>query len=255
MYNGVANQGMRCIEDLIKKEGLEMDVFDVRQRSEFPTVRDYRLFICSGGPGDPHECLTHDWGKGWFRFLDELLVLNRADSEPLRHAFLICHSYQMACLAWNLADVTERQKPAFGIYPMNKTALGEHDPLFSGLENPFWVIDSREWQVVHPNRLAMDAFGAQVIAIERERPHVPLERAAMAIRFTPEIVGTQFHPEADDDSMSAYLNDVDALERLAGRHGVDRIDKIRESVGDPDKVHRTHEHVLPGFLRQALSTV
>ncbi len=253
LYDGEANQGMRCIEALCKAEGLEMDVFNVRGKGEFPVVTDHRLFLSTGGPGDPHECETHSWGVGWSGFLEGLVAANTG---PLkRHAFLICHSYQMACIHWGLAEVTKRAKPAFGIYPMHKTASGMVDPALVSLEDPFWVIDSREWQVVQPHVKAMDRFGAKAIAIEKARPHVKLERAAMAIRFTPEIVGTQFHPEADESGMQAYLDDPASLEKLAGKHGVDRIDKIRESLGDPTRVNFTHGRILPNFIRHALSTL
>lgn len=252
MYNGHPNQGMRCIEALVQAEGLEIDVFDVRRESQFPKVTDYRIFLCTGGPGDPHECETHPWGAGWRAFLDELQKRNRELVK--RHAFLICHSYQMACITWGLADVTQRAKPAFGIYPMDKTERGKSDPVLAGVNDPFWVIDSRDWQVVRPHIKVMDRFGAQTIAIEKARPHVKLERAAMAIRFTPEIVGTQFHPEADESGMEAYIRDPESLEKLAGRHGLERIDKIKENLGDPEKVNKTHSQILPNFIRHAVSS-
>lgn len=254
MYEGHANQGMRCIEALTQAEGLEMDVFDVRSKNQFPFVGDYHLFLSTGGPGDPHECETKPWGEGWRTFLSEVRLRNSVETGPKRHLFLICHSYQMACITWGLADVTQRRKPAFGIYPLDKTAAGTMDPLLQTVNDPFWVIDSREWQVVHPNHGAMVRFGAQVIAIEKERPHVPLERAAMAIRFTPEIVGTQFHPEADESGMQAYLDDPTSLEKLAGKHGLERIEKIKENLGDPTKVNATHANLLPSFIRHALGT-
>lgn len=252
MYNGHPNQGMRCIEALCKQEGLELDVFDVRGKDEFPKVDEYRLFLCTGGPGDPHECETKSWGPGWTAFLVQLLAANQAG--PSRHAFLICHSYQMACIAWGLAEVTQRRKAAFGLYPMNKTEVGATDPLLAGVDEPFWVVDSREWQVVQPHVKAMDRFGAKVIAIEKARPHVKLDRAAMAIRFTDQIVGTQFHPEADESGIQAYIDDPASVEKLAGKHGLDRIEKIKENLGDPEKVNKTHAQLLPNFIRHALST-
>ena len=40
-------------------------------------------------------------------------------------------------------------------------------------------------------------MGAKILCIEKERPHVPYERAVMGIRFNEYMIGTQFHPEAD----------------------------------------------------------
>jgi len=252
-YCGHVNQGMRCIEAITKAAGLEIDHYDVRGKGEVPKVKDYRFFLSTGGPGDPHEVESESWGKPWGSFLEELLEVNKGDEK--RFAFLICHSYQMACIHWGLAEVTRRRKPAFGIYPMNRTEAGAVDSVLEGLPDPFWVIDSRDWQVVQPHVKAMDRFGAKVLAIERDRPHVRLERAAMAIRFTPEIVGTQFHPEADESSMQAYIDDPAMVEQLAGKHGLDRIEKIKENLGDLTKVQLTHTQLLPNFLRVAMSKV
>lgn len=253
MYAGHPNQGMRCIETISRDAGLEMDIFDVRSKGEIPKVSDYRLFLSTGGPGDPHECETHEWGTAWRAFLEELLLVNAGPEK--RYVFMICHSYQMACIHWGLAEVTQRAKPAFGIYPMYKTESGKDDPVLADMADPFWVIDSRDWQVIQPHVKAMDRFGAKAIAIERSRPHVKLQRAAMAIRFTPEIVGTQFHPEADESSMQAYIDDPEMVEKLAGRHGLDRIEKIKENLGDLTKVNMTHARLLPNFLRDSLAKV
>lgn len=244
---------MRCIEKIAQEAGMEVDHFDVRGKGDVPKAKDYHLFLSTGGPGDPHEVDSHDWGSAWGCWLDELLDLNRGPEK--RYAFLICHSFQMACIHWGLAEVTQRRKPAFGIYPMSKTDAGKEDSVLAGLGDPFWVIDSRDWQVVHPHVKAMDRFGAKTLAIERARPHVNLERAAMAISFTPEIVGTQFHPEADETSMQAYIDDPRMVEQLAGRHGLDRIEKIKENLGDLTKVKATHDTLLPSFLRNALRLI
>lgn len=48
-------------------------------------------------------------------------------------------------------------------------------------------------------------MGASILAIEKARPHVPYERAMMALRFNENMIGTQFHPEADAIGMSLHL--------------------------------------------------
>jgi len=51
--------------------------------------------------------------------------------------------------------------------------------------------------VIHPDEKRFVELGMQLLAIEKERPHVDLPRALMAIRFNEYFVSTQFHPEAD----------------------------------------------------------
>ena len=48
-------------------------------------------------------------------------------------------------------------------------------------------------------------MGASILCIEKSRPHVPYERAIMAMRFNEYMIGTQFHPEADAAGMSIHL--------------------------------------------------
>jgi hypothetical protein len=60
MYEGAANQGMRCLQQLIKEWGennslnVQPKVFDVRQKCELPDL-SYDVFISTGGPGSPLE--------------------------------------------------------------------------------------------------------------------------------------------------------------------------------------------------------
>lgn len=254
-YNGDTNQGMACLLRLVAASGAEARVYDVRQKGELPNPDDFDHLISSGGPGDPHEVESYPWGSKFEELLNQISDRNKVPNRPKCHAFLICHSYQMACIRWGLAEVTRRQSRAFGIYPMSKTERGMSDPLLQGLPDPFYVIDSREWQVIQPHRDAMAAHGSQVLAVERDRPHVPLERAAMMIRFTPEIVGSQFHPEGDDDSMRYYLDNPDRLEKMTEFAGDRKINKIKSHLGDSQKVNLTHQILIPAFLRHALKSL
>jgi hypothetical protein len=60
MYDGVANQGMRCIREILNSFAdmnvldLSWDEFDVRGKCEVPDL-SYDLFISTGGPGSPLE--------------------------------------------------------------------------------------------------------------------------------------------------------------------------------------------------------
>ena len=70
MNNGHPNQGMRCIRDIVSQyEGqLMWDEFDVRVNNEVPGL-DYDIFICSGGPGSPHDG-NGAWDVKFYNLLD-----------------------------------------------------------------------------------------------------------------------------------------------------------------------------------------
>jgi anthranilate/para-aminobenzoate synthase component II len=84
-------------------------------------------------------------------------------------------------------------------------AEGQEEAIFEGLNDPFYAVDSRDYQVIQPHHNRLREMGGRVLCIEKDRPHVPYERAIMAIRFSEYMIGTQFHPEADAIGMSMHL--------------------------------------------------
>lgn len=101
----------------------------------------------------------------------------------------------------------------------------------------------------------MNAMDAKVVALEKIRPHVPLERAIMAIRFSDEIFGTQFHPEAEPKSMLWHFMDVEKRTQLIEDHGVEKYQRFIDHLRDKNKIQLTHDTVLPGFMKKAVANV
>src|SRR5690625_6157985 len=60
-----------------------------------------------------------------------------------------------------------------------------------------------------------------VLAIENSRDHQSLSRALMAIRFSEEIIGTQFHPEANPEDVMCNLIDEKYKAVLIQRIGLE----------------------------------
>ena len=226
MYNHHPNQGMRGIRTLLYLESQKMDVqvrwhvFDVRHDGDLPDD-SYDIYISSGGPGSPLES-DQPWEKKYFRLMDHLWNFNLKNPDKKKHVFFICHSFQLICRHWNVGVVTKRYSPAFGIFPVHKTEAGIEAPLFENLPEPFYATDSREYQVIQPNTTLMDAEGFKLLALEKIRPHVQLERAVMAIRFSEEFVGTQFHPEADPHGMIRYFTLPDKKEAIIKNYGEEK---------------------------------
>ena len=128
---------------------------------------------------------------------------------------------------------------------------GKEEPVFEGLNDPFYGVDSRDFQVVHPIELELNE-GAKILAIEKDRPHTSYERALMAVRFNDNFIGTQFHPEADASGMSMYLQKDEKKETVISSHGEAKWKSMIEQLNDPDKISWTYKHILPNFLNMAL---
>ncbi|RZK43719.1 MAG: GMP synthase [Pedobacter sp.] len=259
MNNGSPNQGMRGIKEILQhyknlnEVNLSVDVFDIRQYNEVPNL-SYDIYISSGGPGSPYEGEQEKWELDFFKLLDDIEEFNKTN-ESKKHVFLICHSFQLACRKYNLGEVIQRKSNAFGIFPISLTDEGEDETVFNGLQNPFYSVDSRDWQVVQPDFSKFAAKGAKILAIEKERPHVALERCIMAIRFSEYMIGTQFHPEADPIGMKMYLLLEEKKSAIIENHGEEKYWDMLNSLDDPDRIRRTQSVILPNFLNEAIHSL
>jgi GMP synthase-like glutamine amidotransferase len=258
LYEGQPNQGMRCIRELLREFGLahdlilEIDEFEVRLEQKVPDL-SYDIYISSGGPGSPLDTENSAWEAAYFGWLRQVERHNSAVSGPDRKQVLfISHSFQLICRHYAIAKVTHRKSTAFGVFPVHMLEGAADEPLFAGLQDPFYAVDSRSYQVIRPDMQRIAGMGGRVLAIEKERPHVPLERAIMTVRFSDSMIGTQFHPEADPAGMSMYLRREDRKRTVIAEHGEEKWKSMIEQLDDPDKIRWTYSHVLPNFLAYAL---
>lgn len=259
LYDRHVNQGMRGIRSLLYQESLQSEgkikwhLYDVRNGEQVPDT-SYDIYISSGGPGSPLASEGR-WEKKYFHLIDELWKHNQKNPERKKYVFFICHSFQLICRHWEVGMVTQRRSPAFGIFPVHKTDSGREEVLFENLPDPFYATDSREYQVVQPDLNRIHRHGFKILALEKERPHVPLERAVMAIRFSDEFIGTQFHPEADPHGMIRYFTQPDKKASIIQNYGEEKYYSMIDMLDDPAKIVLTQKTVLPTFLRIAFEKV
>lgn len=257
LYNGEPNQGMRALRELIEAHSggyfgqpFSFDVFEVRNKGEVPAL-DFDVYISSGGPGSPFDGEGKRWELDYFRWLDGAWNHNERTDTGRKRVLFICHSFQMMVRFFEVAEVVERRSPSFGIFPVHKTAAGHREVLFAGLPDPFFAADFRHWQVVQPEAWRLRELGASIIALEKERPYIPLERALMGIRLSEEMVGLQFHPEADPPGMDVHFRDAERRAGVIKKYGEAKYLRILRRLGDPNYLYRTYSTVVPMFLRGA----
>ncbi|OIR05772.1 glutamine amidotransferase [mine drainage metagenome] len=258
LYEGAENQGMRCIREIINlwSEANNLDVlveeFDVRQKLETPDL-SYDIFISTGGPGSPLESEGSNWDNNYFKWFDAVEKWNNdITNTHKKYVFLICHSFQLVCRHYAVGKVCKRNSTSFGVFPVHMLQDGKDEIVFEGLNDPFYAVDSRDYQLIEPNHNLLREMGAKILSIEKNRPHVPYERAVMGIRFNDYVIGTQFHPEADAIGMSMYLQRDDKKKNVIENHGEAKWKSMVEQLQDPDKIMFTYNHILPNFLNQAV---
>ena len=262
LYDGEVNQGMRAIRELLANQsgepgigGLRFDEFDVRGKGELPSL-GYDIYISSGGPGSPYDGEGKRWERDYFQWLDHLWNHNERQapaSSNRKHALFICHSFQMMCRFFALGSVVPRRSESFGVFPTHQTEAGKADPMFRGLPDPFYSADFRKWQVVQPSEVMLEELDGEVLAIEKKRPHVPLERALMAIRISEDMAGVQFHPEADPAGMTIHFAKPERMAHVVKHHGEEKYHRIMRRLSDENFLKQTHDRVLPNFIRGAVS--
>lgn len=255
MNNNHINQGMRNITEISQafkescEEKVDISIFDVRYKDEVPQVEDFDIFISSGGPGNPHK-EGYAWEQKFADFLDKVWQHN-LNSDNKKFLFLICHSFQLASIHWKLGNICKRKSYSFGVMPIHKTQEGKEDFLLKNLPDPFYAVDSRAYQLIEPNDAQMEKMGMKIAALEKMRPHIHLERAVMAIRFSDEIFGTQFHPEADPEGMMKNLEDDKNRAAMIENYGVEKYLETIDRLNDEDKIVLTQAQILPRFLKHA----
>ena len=261
MYEGVTNQGMRCIREILNQFGevnnidLYSDEFEVRLEKQVPDL-SYDIYISSGGPGSPLESEGSAWEKVYFHWLEQVERWNQNPANvQKKQVFFICHSFQLVCRHYNVANVIKRKSTAFGVFPMHLLTDGKQEIIFNGLKDPFYSVDSRDYQVIEPNHNRLKQMGASILALEKERPHIPLERAVMAIRFNENMIGTQFHPEADAFGMTLYLQTEEKKKTEIDNYGYEKWQSMINHLNDPEKIMWTYSHILPNFLFQAIEAL
>ncbi|MFT4093824.1 MAG: GMP synthase [Niabella sp.] len=254
---GYPNQGMRCINEIVhrwaeeKSYSITYTVFDVRVKNEIPDL-SYDIYISSGGPGDPLSTRFDDWDINWNKWFSDIIRWNEnPDNQEKKFVFLICHSFQMACRHYNAGLLCKRRSTSFGIFPIHVMPEAQEDPVFKNLKNPFYAVDSRDFQLIQPNLDLLHNIGAYITCIEKERPHVPYERAVMGIRFNEYIFGTQFHPEADAAGMSKHFEDGEKRKTVINNHGEAKLSSMLSYLEDPEKIYRTNKNLIPNFLNEA----
>ncbi len=264
MYNNVAGEGMRCIVNLVnefherEQIPVETTIFNVRANNEIPDL-SFDIFISTGGPGSPLPS-EDAWEKPYFDFIDSLFTHNNSEEvkygeSTKKYLFLICHSFQLVSRHLGIGKVTKRRGTSFGVFPVNQMDKGIKEELFEGLPEPFYVVDSRDYQLVSPNKKRIKELGVTLLRMEKERPHVNLERAIMAIRYSEEVFGTQFHPEADAIGMLKLLSSDEKKKAVIKTHGLEKYNDMIDKLDDPDKILLTESIIIPKFLKKAYSSI
>jgi len=258
LYNNERNEGIRCIKEIVSdiKENnssaeISYKVFDTRFKDEIPEF-DNDIFISSGGPGSPFEGAGTKWEKDYFELIEKIWSYNKKNPDKKKYIFFICHSFQMMVRFFGIGKVNQRHSKSFGVMPFTKTGEGENDLVLNNLPNPFYAADIRQFQVVEPDEKVINKIGGKILSYEIVDDNNDAQPALAAVRLSDEIFGTQFHPEADPDSMLYHFKQDERKKQVLEKYGEERYNEMLEILKKPDAIQLTRKTVLPSFLNNAI---
>lgn len=260
LYNNEPNEGLRCIRDIVSEISnsnahidVQYNVFETRYKGVTPDL-NYDIFISSGGPGSPFEGEGTQWEKNYFSLLEKIWNHNQNNQEK-KYIFFICHSFQMMSRFFQIGEVNKRFLNSFGVKQFSKTEDGNKDLILAELTNPLYAADIRQWQVVNPDYKHLEELGAKILSWEVPEEENKDNPALGAVRISNEIVGTQFHPEADPASMLYHFRQKERKEYIINRYGEEIYHQMIEWLEDDDKIKLTRKTVLPSFLNNAINEI
>jgi len=255
MNNGLTNRGIpgfRClIEEFVQRVKERNPVIEVSPLQEVePRIRgtlpnkEVDLVLSSGGRGSPFDGFKKPWYSGYRKFLDH--VADATLKDPLRSPalFVVCHSFEISIIHFDFAKMKERRELKVGAMPAYLTEEGRQDPLFAPFGDRLFGWEYREWQAMD---LDEKRLGRGALLARESLPGKTDEgEALLACRFAPGIVGTQFHPEADREGATAYIEEN--AERLKGSYGEKGFQQMSEIVNNPNGLMRTYTLLIPSWL-------
>jgi homoserine O-succinyltransferase len=250
LNNKEPNKSIGYLKKMLTEYDLAYQTFEVRQNHELPDT-SFDIYISSGGPGSPFDG-DASWETKYFNLLDKLWKHNLKYPNHKKYVFFICHSFQLACRHFKVGKITKRAFKSFGTFPVYQTSDGLTEPLFEGLQKPFWIADFREWQVIEPDMEEVEAKHFKILALEKPNTK-RLPRAIMAVRFSDAFTGTQFHPEADASGMLAYFKMDDKKQAIILHHGKEKYEQMIRDLTDETKIEKTFQTILPTFFENVIA--
>ena len=157
-----------------------------------------------------------------FNLIEKIYSHNQSNNDKKKYIFFICHSFQMMARFFEFGDVNKRNSKSIGVMPFKKTEQAKANNILSKLPNPFYAADIREYQVTNPNIKVFDDLGAEILSYEFPDNNTGSEPAIAAVRISNEIFGTQFHPEADPESMLYHFNRPDEKKQIVDTYGEEK---------------------------------
>lgn len=166
------------------QQGIDLEVVRPDLGEPIPGSLTHDALVVLGGPMNANE----DDDFPWLAPTRELIRSTVADGIP---TLGVCLGHQLVNVALGGEVIVNPLGRIVGLVPLSLTAVGEDDPLLSGLSGR---------DVVHYNGDVVSRLpeGASVLATSPDG-------SVQAVRYGPRVWGVQFHPETTPEVFEAWM--------------------------------------------------
>ena len=265
MNNGVANQATRCFRRLydafskrVREKNPDLDVsfrhVQPRNLGELP-ADDVDIVLSSGGPGSPQDGFDDAWGVGFRKFLDSAYEKNQNRGAGPK-VLLVCHSFQIGVLHFEVAKLKKRPSKKFGVMPAYVTTAGQATDYYAPFGYRLFTWEHRNFECVEPDTKRLAEMGGDVLALESHKKAVVNRGdAILGMRFCTGIDGVQFHPEADKPGVLAWIEKPEHAATVEDAYGAALYEKMVRSLANPNRLARTFALMIPGWLTHRFNEI
>lgn len=259
MNNGVANQATRCFKMIVDafkhraighNEDLHFRFTHVQPRNLNEVAPDDAdLVLSSGGPGSPFDGFEDAWCTNYRRFLDAIAERNIKDPYESPKAMLVCHSFELGVIHFKVGTMQKRSSLKFGLMPAYTTRLGRDTDFMRPYGERLFTWEHRNWEAVDIDAERLKKIGGALLATESREGQAPDKgRAALSMKFSHGVWGTQFHPEADKSGVMAWIEKPEHKVAVTDAYGQLLYDRMVKSLSNPERLAKTFALFIPGWL-------
>lgn len=197
------------LRDMWDARGFERVTVELDKGEPIPDLEPFDMLAVMGGPMDVWQEDRHPWLK------PEKAAIRRWVAELGRPYLGICLGHQLLADALG-GRVGLAARPEVGLTPVELTAEGRRDPLFSGFEA---TIETFQW---HGAEVADAPEGATVLASSAAC-------GVQAMRWGACAYGLQFHPEITRETVADWRRIPEywaSLRKALGDDGAEALEQL-----------------------------